>query len=83
MGRHPLASPRKPFCTYRKAIAFSVVSAAFLLLGFAVREAEANQVGSTNIASMWVFVVSGLCLYAALFIVWMKRRSSRPPQIRN
>jgi heme/copper-type cytochrome/quinol oxidase subunit 3 len=50
---------------------------ALLLLGFAVREAEFNQVGSSNAASMWVFVASGLCLYALLFLVWTARRGRR------
>ena len=51
---------------------FSVLT--FLLLGFAVREAEFNQVGSANMASLWIFVMSGFCLYLALFVVWMIRR---------
>ncbi len=70
MGRHPLAPVRKPFCTRAKAIAFAGASSALLLLGFAVREAEFNQVGSTNNSSMWVFVASGLCLYAAVIVAW-------------
>jgi CDP-diglyceride synthetase len=70
MGRHPLAPVRKPFCTWRKAIACAIASLVFLLLGFAVREAEANQIGSSDNASIWVFFISGLCLYAALVIGW-------------
>lgn len=70
MGRHPLAPVRKPFCTWQKAIACVIASLAFLLLGFAVREAEANQIGSSDNASIWVFFISGLCLYAALVIGW-------------
>ena len=70
MGRHPLAPVRKPFCTWRKAIACAVASLVFLLLGFAVREAEANQIGSSDNASIWVFFISGLCLYAAVVIGW-------------
>ena len=42
MGRHSLAPVRKPFCTYRKALAFTIAALAFLLLGFAVREAESQ-----------------------------------------
>ena len=70
MGRHPLAPVRKPFCTYRKALAFTVAALAFLLLGFAVREAEYNQIGSTNNTSLWVFSISGICLYAAVLTAW-------------
>ena len=70
MGRYPLAPPRKPFCTRRKVIACMVASLAFLFLGFAVREAEANQIGSSDNASLWVFFISGLCLYAAVVIGW-------------
>ena len=70
MGRHPLAPVRKPFCTYRKALAFTVAALAFLLLGFAVREAEYNQIGSTNNTSLWVFALSGICLYAAVLTAW-------------
>ena len=70
MGRHPLAPARKPFCTFRRSLAFAVASLAFLFLGFAVREAEFNQIGSSNTASLWVFFTSGLCLYAAALIAW-------------
>lgn len=77
MGRHPLAPVRKPFCTYRKALAFTVAAFVFLLLGFAVREAEANQIGSSDNASIWVFFMSGLCLYAAVVIAWTTLRRRR------
>ena len=77
MGRYPLASPRKPFCTRRKAVACTAASLVFLFLGFAVREAEANQIGSSNNASIWVFFFSGLCLYAALIIAWTAFRRRR------
>ncbi|MBR1587722.1 MAG: hypothetical protein IJ658_05295 [Kiritimatiellae bacterium] len=77
MGRHPLASARKPFCTPRKATACAVASLVFLLLGFAVREAEANQIGSSDNASLWVFFISGLCLYAAILAAWMAFRRQR------
>jgi len=70
MGRHPLEPVRKPFCTRRKAIACTCASLIFLLLGFAVREAEANQIGSSGNASLWVFAFSGLSLYAAAVIGW-------------
>ena len=70
MGRHPLAPARKPFCTFRKAVACTTASLVFLLLGFAVREAEANQIGSSDNASLWVFFISGLCLYAGIVIAW-------------
>ena len=70
MGRHPLVPVRKPFCTFRKAIAFAVASPVFLLTGFAIREAEANQIGSSNTASTWAFFISGLCLYAAIVVAW-------------
>ena len=83
MGRYSLVPDRKPFCSYRRAIAFVVAAFVFLGLGIAIREAEANQIGSSDIASMWTFVISGLCLYAAIFIVWMKRRSARPPSARR
>jgi len=46
----------------------------FLLLGFAVREAEFNQVGSSDTASIWTFFLSGICLYAAAVIGWMAWR---------
>ena len=80
MGRHPLALSRKPFCTYRKATAFAVAAVVFLLLGFAVREAEANQIGSSDNASIWVFFFSGLCLYATVVIGWTAFRRSRKRQ---
>ena len=70
MGRHPLDSVRKPFCTYRKASAFTGAALVFLLLGFAVREAEYNQIGSTNNTSLWMFALSGICLYAAVLLAW-------------
>ena len=68
---------RKPFCTGRKVIACIGASMAFLLLGFAVREAEANQIGSSNNASLWVFFISGLCLYAAVVIAWARVRGRK------
>ena len=77
MGRYPLKPVRKPFCTFRKAIACSIASIVFLLLGFAVREAEANQIGSSDNASLWVFFISGLCLYAAVVIAWTAFRRRR------
>ena len=70
MGRHPLAPVRKPFCTWRKTLACAIASIVFLILGFAVREAEANQIGSSDNASLWVFFISGLCLYATAVIGW-------------
>ena len=51
-------------------MAFAVAAMLLLLLGFAVREAEANQVGSTDNASLWVFSLSALCLYAAFVTAW-------------
>ena len=77
MGRYPLAPARKPFCTFRKAIACSIASIVFLLLGFAVREAEANQIGTSDNASLWTFFLSGLCLYAAAVIGWAAFRRSQ------
>ena len=77
MGRHPLTPVRKPFCTWRKAIVCVIAAVAFLLLGFAVREAEANQIGSSDNASLWVFFFSGLCLYAAIVIAWARLRSRK------
>ena len=77
MGRHSIATGRKPFFTYRRAIVLAAASLALTMLGFAVREAEANQIGSTSTASTWTFFAAGLCLYAATFIAWMKRRVSR------
>ena len=77
MGRHPLEPARKPPFPLRGVVALAVASVALLLLGFAVREAEFNQVGSSNAASMWVFVASGLCLYALIFLVWTARRGRR------
>ena len=77
MGRPPLAPVRKPFCTCRKAITCTVASLAFLLLGFAVREAEANQIGTSDNASLWTFFLSGLCLYAAVVIAWARLRGRK------
>ncbi len=77
MGRHSLAPVRKPFCTFGKAVACAIASLVFLLLGFAVREAEANQIGSSDNASLWVFFISGLCLYAAVIISWTVFRRRR------
>ena len=77
MGRNHLEPVRTPFFTFRTAVALAVASVLLLLLGFAVREAEFNQVGSSNSASMWTFVASGICLYLALFVIWMIRRNGR------
>ena len=77
MGRHSLTPVRKPFCTFGKAGACAIASLVFLLLGFAVREAEANQIGSSDNASLWVFFISGLCLYAAVIIAWTVFRRRR------
>ena len=55
-----------------------VAAVVFLLLGFAVRKAEFNQLGSTNNASLWVFAFSGLCLYTAVLLAWTAfRRQQR------
>ena len=83
MGRHPLAPIRKPFCTFGKAIACAVASIAFLLLGFAVREAEFNQIGSSNNASLWVFFFSGLSLYSAAVIAWATLHRRKKTEKRN
>ena len=70
MGRHNIVQRRKPFCTYRRALAFAGASLVFLVLGLAVREAEDNQIGSTSTASMWTFFIAGLCLYVATVATW-------------
>ena len=44
-------------------------------LGFAVRWAEFNQVGSDNDTSTWIFVLAGLsAYYGILMIFWRPRR---------
>ena len=77
MGRHNIVQRRKPFCTYRRALAFVGASLAFLVLGFAVREAEDNQIGSTSTASLWTFFLAGLCLYVAAVAAWAAWRRTR------
>ena len=53
----------------------SLVAAAFLaLLGWGVREAEFASVGSDNSASLWIWVLSGMCVYFAVVNVWMWKR---------
>ena len=49
--------------TWRKSLVLAVVAALVTGLGFAVRYAEDNQVGSSNEVSWWVFVVAGLFAY--------------------
>lgn len=56
------------------AIAWAVF---FLVAGFGMRLAEDNQVGYTHDASMWVFGVSGLCVYYALVVIWIWRRKCK------
>lgn len=65
---------------------FSAAAAFFVLTGMGVRIAEDGQVGYTNDASMWVFVLAGLCAYVAavaLFLLLRRRRARtrgrRPP----
>lgn len=45
----------------------------FTLMGFGMRYAEESQVGYTHDASMWVFVVAGLCAYYAVLAAFKKR----------
>lgn len=63
---------------------FSAAAAFLVLTGMGVRIAEDGQVGYTNDASMWVFVLAGLCAYVAaiaLFLLLRRRRARgrRPP----
>lgn len=58
---------------------FSAAAAFLVLTGMGVRAAEDGQVGYTNDASMWVFVLAGLCAYVAaiaLFLLLRRRRAS-------
>jgi NhaP-type Na+/H+ or K+/H+ antiporter len=59
-------------------MAFAGASLVFVFLGFAVREAEDNQIGSTSTASMWTFFLAGLCLYVAAvaaLTAWRRTRT--------
>jgi hypothetical protein len=49
--------------SWRKSIVLAIVTVVVTGLGFAVRYAEDNQVGSSNEVSWWVFVVAGLFAY--------------------
>lgn len=63
-----------------KRIGVALVCAVVLAgLGWCVRLAEDDQVGSSNLASLWVFVASGLFLYYAVlkgFVLFWRRRGS-------
>ncbi len=56
------------------SVGFSVF---FALAGLGVRIAEDGQVGYTNDTSMWIFAISGLCLYYALIVVIVRWRLHR------
>lgn len=58
-------------------MAFAGASLVFVFLGFAVRKAEDNQIGSTSTASMWTFFLAGLCLYIAAVAAWTAWRRAR------
>ena len=49
--------------SWRKSLVLAVVAGLTTGLGFAVRYAEDNRVGSSNEVSWWVFVVAGLFAY--------------------
>ena len=49
--------------SWRKSIVLAIVTVVVTGLGFAVRYAEDNRVGSSNEVSWWVFVVAGLFAY--------------------
>jgi hypothetical protein len=76
--RHVNGTRRPPFWTGRRIVTCLAASVLLLGLGFAVREAEFNQVGSSNTASMWIFVASGVCAYAAVAGLFFRPRKGRP-----
>ena len=49
--------------SWRKSLVLAIVTVVVTGLGFAVRYAEDNRVGSSNEVSWWVFVVAGLFAY--------------------
>ena len=52
--------------SWRKTAVLAAVAAVLTGLAFAVRYGEDNQVGSSNVASWWVFVAAGVFAYWAL-----------------
>lgn len=52
----------------RRSGTLVVAAAVLLALGFGVRRAEDNQVGSTDTASRGLFIASGLCAYFAGYV---------------
>ena len=70
----PVQTTKYTWRRFWVAIGFSVF---FALMGWGVRIAEDGQVGYTNDTSMWVFAISGLCLYYALIVVIVRWRLRR------
>ena len=71
--------------SWRKSIVLAIVTVVVTGLGFAVRDAEDNRVGSSNEVSWWVFVVAGLFAYwsvlgfvLSLFKALSRRRKTPP-----
>lgn len=66
--------PRK--YTWRRFLLFLVIAAGVAAAGVCIRMAENEELGgSDNIASMWVFVCAGLCVYYALIVLYQIGRS--------
>jgi len=72
--------------SWRKSLVLAVVAGLTTGLGFAVRYAEDNRVGSSNEVSWWVFVVAGLFAYWSVlgfvlsFFKTLSRRRKTPPR---
>ena len=71
--------------SWRKSIVLAIVTVVVTGLGFAVRYAEDNQVGSSHEVAWWVFVVAGLFAYwsvlgfvLSLFKTLSRRRKNSP-----
>ncbi|MGN0851743.1 MAG: hypothetical protein ACI4Q3_00010 [Kiritimatiellia bacterium] len=71
---------KRDWHTPRRCAALLALAAVFTGVGFAVRQAEFNQVGASNHASTWIFFLAGLfAYYAAIvaFAILRKRLNSR------
>ena len=69
-----MGTRRKDPYTPRRCIVSVLLAGILTGLGFAVRWAEFNQVGSSNNVSLWVFAGAGLFAYYAGIIAFVLLR---------
>lgn len=62
---------QKDMYTPRRCAVALVLAGILTGLGFAVRWAEFNQVGSSNHVSLWIFVFAGLFAYYAAIVAFV------------